>query len=252
MRYTAATAVVLALCAGSASAELRMFEWTRPQDTVGYTDDAGRIMHAMTTYNTVSQDLTWQVSYDDTMTQGISLILTNGLYPSDAGQNAVLFLDFTDTGNVKANVYEYNASNNAPSSIYDGTAHIAGDQAPEKILSSMSGDTSWFGGATVDDTGGTRTISFSLNTLMINSFASAYEGRYGPVDWHGMGYTDTVGVWMHGYSGLTTGYGADGYLDTWDAQLEGFFDGVDIITTPTPGAATLLGLGALVGVRRRR
>lgn len=251
MRYVT-TAVALALVAGSASAELRMFEWTRPQDTVGYTDDAGRIMHAMTTYNTASQGLTWEVSYDDTMTQGLTLILTDGLYPSDAGQFGVLFLDLSDTGNIRANVFEYNASNNAPSSIYDGTAHIAGDQAPEKILSSIAGDTSWWGGATVDDTGGKRTIAFSLNTTLINSFVSSYEGRYGPVAWHGMGYGDSAGIWMHGYSGLSTGYGADGFLDAWDAQLEGFFDGVDIVTVPTPGAAALIGLGALASVRRRR
>lgn len=253
MRFVAATAVALALCAGSASAELRMFEWFRPQDTVGYTDDAGRIMHAMTMYNTSTQDLSWQVSYDDLMTQGLSLILTPGDYPNQAGKYAVLFVDLTDTGDVRANVWAYNASNNAPSSIFDGTAHEPDAQPGDKILNSITGDTSWWGGATIDDSGGTRTISFSLNTALINAHTPLYDGPYGPEDWVGMSYGNTVGVWMHGYSGgLVTAYGQDGYLQDWYAPLEGFFDGVDIVTVPTPGTAALLGLGCLAGVRRRR
>ncbi|GJM19408.1 MAG: hypothetical protein DHS20C14_16210 [Phycisphaeraceae bacterium] len=253
LRETMAVGLV-AMLAGSALADARMFSWTRPDASVGYTDDGGRALAALTTYDLVTQDLSWQMSWDDTISQGMTIVLSPGEYPSDAGRFAVMFIDYTNTADIKANIFEYNASNDAKTSIIDGTDHIAGNQAPVKILSTESGDTSWFQGAMVTDIAGKRTLDFNINTTLINAHVPVYEGRFGPVDWLGMGYGNDLGVWAHSYGGLTTNYGGDGFLDQWDADLEGFFDGTLIPTEdfiPAPGTVALLAFAG-VGVTRRR
>ncbi|MEQ8850272.1 MAG: hypothetical protein RIB32_00655 [Phycisphaerales bacterium] len=247
---------LVAACAGTSMGSVWMFNWTRPQPTVGYTDDGGRAINATTMYNDVTGELYYQMTWSDQISDGLSLVLSPGEYPSDAGRFAVLMLDYTDTGDIKGNVFAYNASNDPKSSIIDGTDHIAGNQAPDKILSTESGDTSWFTGATIDDAFGMRTLSLSINTNLINAHSPLYDGRFGPVDWLGMQYGAEMGIWAHSFAGLTTNYAADGFLDQWDADAEGFFDGTFIpttdITPPAPGTAALLAFGGIAASRRRR
>lgn len=244
---------VIAIVAGTAHAEMRFFEWNRPDTTVGYTDDAGVLMRAATSYNTATQDLTWDIAYDDTMTEGMTLVLTSNEYPADAGRFAVLFVDWSNLSDIRANVWAHNGSDLPESSIFDGTDHIADAQAGDRVLTSEGAENSWWGGATVSDVGGKRSVSISLNTTLINQHDPAYDGRFGPVEWQGMGYGDEVGIWMRSYAGgLVTDYDSDGYLRDWFAPLGGFFDGVDIITVPTPGTAALFACGLGLAARRRR
>lgn len=252
MLRTMIAAGVLTALAGSAHANLRFFEWVRPDPSIGYTDTAGRAVYAKTTYNTVTGDLTWMIKYSDQITQGLSLVLTPGEYPNNAGRYGVLLLDASNPGDIKATVYAHNASDNPATSVRDGTVHLPGDQAPDKILSTEAGFTGWFLGGSLTDEAGMRTIEFSINTNQINAHSPMYEGQFGPSPWVGMQYGELMGVWLHAFTGLSTGYGADGFLNFFDYTGEGFFDGVLIPTVPAPGAAALLGLAGIAAVRRRR
>ena len=100
----------------------------------------------------------------------------------------------------------------------------------------------------VIDTGDARTFEFSLDATDINdnkSFGS---------EWQGISFADSIGIWFHGASNLTTSYAADGSLERFRPGVTGWYDVGNKATTtvPEPVSVAALGLVGAVAMMQRR
>jgi PEP-CTERM motif-containing protein len=261
----------------AAQAGVYGYQWDRPavfDGTVGPTyvsDEAGIINSLTTGYDSDNQQLTLLASFGPEavtgqLPQGFFLVINNGPDPKGIdGEYAILYFDaITDTTPI-ITAYAYNGENGADS-FFDG-AEPVGSQAPDPIVSSLNDPTLITAASSVDSAGG-RVLSFTIDTSVINAHSPAYGSD---ADWEGIGFDDTIGVWLHTYSLLTPGYGPDGFLLpdstgaswlTWGdypdqgEQFHGWLDVTDEPTDgliPEPASLALLGLGmtALSGRRGR-
>lgn len=243
--------VALAGAASGASATLYAWDWA-PGDPgdYGVNDAAGEFLSMSTSYDDVSGVWRWDVTFADQITDGYTLAVSPGENPKgSSGELALLYFDNSGASPV-VTVYAYNGQN-TQLSWADGS-EASGIQAPDKIASSLGLGAGAILDASVVDGAGTRTFSVTMDAASIGSHSPLWPGPGGAGDWTGLEYGDELGVWLHPVTGLFADYGTDGFLNNWDAQAQGWFDGRRFSTVPAPGAAGLLALGGLVAGRRRR
>ncbi|MEL6740941.1 MAG: hypothetical protein AAFP26_09840 [Planctomycetota bacterium] len=245
LKNLCAVGAIVAL-AGGASAQTRIWEWN--QGDTNSSNNGGIIDRVYTTYNANTEILTWEVDFADQVAEGFTLALNDGPNPKgDAGELALLYFDATNMADVNISVYGYNGQNNQ-SSYIDGSP-AGGQQQADRISTNVLGLESAFIAASAVDNGAGRTFSFTLDASAINAHSPLHPGSE---PWGGIGFGELIGYWFHPVKNLTTAYDMQtGYLTDWSGQ-QGWLDGANKITTPTPAAAGLLGLGGLAASRRRR
>jgi hypothetical protein len=246
-------AAAAALVAAGGAAQAAVYNWTWDGSVfsvgVGGTG-ASQAIAANGSFDTATEVLSWSITFAAQDAGGIWAVINNGPYPGPfAGRDAILYMDGTGS-DVKINIFGYNASGDQQTSHLDGDAMQAGDQAPDRILNgSTAAAPSWLiDAAVLDNANGSRTFDFTIDTTDVN----AHNPLYAPAnEWRGLGFAQTMGVWIHSVTELQTAYDNDGWLTDWTFETQSFFDEPDI-NVPTPGAVALLGLGGLVAGRRRR
>lgn len=245
LKFACAAGAIAAL-SGAAGAQTFIWEWA-PGDTPAANNNGGIIDRVYTSYNANTEVLTWEVEFADQVAQGFTLALNDGPNPKgDAGELALLYFDATNMNDVKISVYGYNGQNNQ-SSYKDGSP-LSGTQTPDRISTNALGLESAFLSASAVDSGAGRTFSFSLDASGINSYSPLNPGSE---PWGGIHFGELIGFWFHPVKNLTTSYNAEGFLTDWRGQ-QGWLDGANRPTVPTPAAAGVLGLAGLAAARRRR
>ncbi len=251
--------VAITLSTATANASLLTWNWTPATGggfDVGVSNSAGEIKSVNATFNTATLDFTWYATFGSVpghstwKTDGFTLAVNNGPNPKGhPGELALLYFDATGSSPTLS-VYGYNGLN-AVTSYYDGKPQ-SGTQTPDRILTTKT-NTSWVSDLTNDNNGdGTRTLGFSINVKDIKSYIPINQGPNGLADWFGLGFDDSLGVWMHPFAKLTTSYNANGFLTSWDPKAEGYLDGRDFTTVPEPATLGLLAMTGLAMIRRRR
>lgn len=248
---------VLAAGVGGAGADEFQWDWNRGDPgNYGLNDQAGTWKSVSASYNTATQVLNWNLTFDDQKTDGITLVLSDGPNAKGhVGTYAIIYMEWTSTGdksNPRMSAYAYNGDNSRLSFL-DGDGDTAGNQAPDLIHSML--DQSWVLDASVQDVNSDRVFSFSIDASTINAHNPLYGTGNQP--WFGTGFGSQLGLWLHSYDGLDARYFGDGAIKRWDRTKEGWFDGEGFDTTPVgipmPAAAMMgfVGVG-VVSTRRRR
>lgn len=251
----AIAASIVVAAAGSAGATIYEWDWqVGDPGAYGTKNTGGTFESILSTFNTETNALTWDVTFSDQITDGFTLALNNGPNPKGhAGELALLYVDITDIPNPKMLAYAYNGKN-SNNSYFDGNGEVAGNQAPDDIVDVEDrGGSGWIDHLTVvDSIDGKRTISFAIDATVINNKTPDYPGD---TPWFGTGFDDKFGIWLHPYMDLETEYDpGNGLLTKWNGK-SGYFDGSGFKTTevPSPGPVALIaGAGVLAGSRRRR
>ena len=238
------------LLTASANAALYQWDWNvGDPGSYGVNNNGGTFESIHSEYDSVSKHFTWSVTFSDQVTKGFTLAVNNGPNPKNTpGQLALLYINATNQADVRLTAYGYNGLN-ANTSWKDGDGTVAGDQTPDLIRD--HNDPGWIISTAASDAAGKRTISFTIDATSIN----AHNPMYPDPDndpWLGMQYDELLGVWMHPYRKFDTTYYSSGKIKSFNPSGEGWFDGTNFETIPTPGAATLLGAGLIGSVRRRK
>lgn len=234
------TAAVLVMAiAGSAFAA--PYEWNFSGEA--HNNVAGTITGAKMKFNSNTNVFSWDVTFGDGVakgTDGYTLAVSPGPNPKGiAFELALIYFDATDMNNVAVSVYRYNGENNANSFANPG----------DLLASNLGGPfTSAIVSATASDNAGARTFSLAIDATSINN---AYGAPTHP-DWTGLEFGEKLGIWFHPAAGLTTDYDGE-ELTKWTRQKDGWLDGTDFMTVPTPASTcVVMALGCMAGRRRRR
>ena len=230
------------------------------QNTAG-----GKIESFTTSFNTITKALTFSATFDPVpghtsqglVTQGFWLVLDNGPDPkSHPGQLAIFYFDASNLAAPVLTEYGYNGQN-ADNSWLDGNPTKPGNQPGDLIAGAynLSNDLSAPKVAdTTNATGKHRTMSFSVNATSILKHVPLYPDPSTP--WFGTGFGSTMGVWFHPVTSFDASYShSTGAITSLSICNEGWIDASNLCTTktiPAPGAMALVGLGGLMGMRRRR
>lgn len=252
MKSAIIAGVVAIAGAGSASsATLYAWNWgVGDSGDYGVNNAGGTFDSMSSTYDDASGLWTWNVTFSDQVTDGYTLAVSPGENPKGtSGELALIYFDNTG-GSPVVTLYGYNGQN-AQTSWADGSP-LGGIQGPDKIASTIGLGSSLIVDASVADGAGTRTFSLTLDAAALGAHVPTWPGPGGVADWTGVEYGDEIGMWLHPVSWLHADYGIDGFLNSWSAETQGWFDGRRFKTVPTPGTAGLLALGGLVATRRRR
>lgn len=242
-------ATAVAALAGSAAASTYSFDFT-PGDpgTYGINNNGGQFERVQSTYNSVSNQLTFSVTFSNQVTKGFTLAINNGANPKGhGGEMALFYFDANNLGSPKLTTYNYNGQNNI-SSYYDGDGNAAGNQSPELIVS----DAARSGSVSAQDVGTKRILSFTIDASSIMGHTPGYGNA---ADWTGAQFSEAMGIWMHPFRSFNPSYDANGMITGLSKGGEGWFDGTMLETTliPLPGAAGMAGVGLFgLGMRRRR
>ncbi|MEM7755770.1 MAG: hypothetical protein AAF297_09065 [Planctomycetota bacterium] len=244
-------AVAVALAAGSAMGNVHAWTWERG-DT-NSNNGGGVIERIETSFQTSARELTFSVWFSNQVTDGFTLALNDGPNPKGhAGELALIYLDASDTNDVRVNSFAYNGQN-TQKSFEDGSA-ASGIQTPDAIATSTGAlaRNGFAVGSVTDTEDGWRRIDLTLDVRGINSHSPLHPGPGGAEEWYGIGFDELLGIWFHPVKDLTTAYDQDGFLSEWNGR-EGYVDTANRVTIPGPGAAMLAGVGGLmIGARRRR
>jgi len=174
----------------------------------GENGAAGKLTQLDAYFNSVTNTFSWTATFEPCngiLPQGYWLVTNNGPNPKGhSGELAIIYFDATTSFvDPTMTVYAYNGKN-AADSYKDGLKRVVGDQAPDRILSSLN-DSSWIYEKSVQNNpDGTRTFHFVINASSIIHHNPVYPH---PVDpWFGIGLDDLIGFWFHPVVGLYTSY----------------------------------------------
>jgi hypothetical protein len=224
--------------------DLRIFDWVRPSpsyihaNTVGpnrYTiegaevNDSAGIIQALTgSYETGDAVLSWSATFKEQpdenpwhTTEGYWLVLSDGPMPLSLGDQTVQFFFDASGDEPVLTGYVYNGAGNA-SSFMDGSS-APGVQPPQRIFTSQGGGFP-IRDLTVERQGPVTTMRFAMDASVIND----YMPTGSPSTWEGVGFTETIGVWMHPLTNIESAYDGDGYLEQFDYDRAGWWDGEDL------------------------
>lgn len=255
-----ACALCVLSCAatGQAAVHQWLFQANQPGGNYSINNFGGAIQNIVSTFDTVSHELNFSVTYSDKITKGFWLALNDGPNPQGVpGELALIYLDAQrlfdsdpNTNQIFMTAYAYNGLNMG-NSWKDGTP-ANGDQNPD-LIKGANEMGSWVSSVQVQDTATKRTISFTIDATDIINHSPKYPNVNIP--WHGIGYDEQLGIWMHSLRSLDLTYGPDrGPITAATFGDEGWLDGNDFTTLliPNPGSASLLAVGALIAARRKR
>lgn len=260
---------------GAAQADVYSFQWDRPPGFDGlagpiFADDSAGALNSLTlSYDSDDERLTLLAAFapepgSGNLPDGFSLVLNNG--PSavgEPGRYAVLhFRAAHESQDPILSAFVYNgAGKDGASRSYRGR--------PDRIISSRR-DSDWVHWASVVDGPGGRVLSFDIDVSTINS----HVPRHGdPADWFGIGFDDTIGMWMTPYARQWPGhpdhnpFGMDDprwWMGGWRWGRgfgpfvdQGSFDFADLsanrnVNIPAPATLGLIGLGGIALMSRDR
>ena len=137
--------------------------------------------------------------------EGFTLAVNDG--PNPKGQVDELALFYFDNSGKNPVVSAY---------TYDGENNLGSFQN-DPLVSSLNTDSPFSSIEVVTDESGNTTFSFSLDATSIQEFSDSD-------DWTGVGFQDSIGVWLHPVDGLETSYNSNGYLESWSFENQSFFD----------------------------
>ncbi len=264
----AATVGVVALA--SSGAQATMFGWNyvkgQPGNGSQYSrsDTGGTVESINSTFDSTTKRLTFDVFFTGAtsggplITSGFWLVLDNGPNPkTHAGELAIMYFDAATLSSPKLTVYGYNGQN-ANNSWQDGSSDTAGNQ-PGDLIKGIY-ETGFINQILAENTTvagvNYRHMKFDIDASDIISHTPLYPDT-GP--WYGTGFDSHLGIWFHPVDVFTgtyesTGPGKRGKLTGLTTATEGFLDGSNFSTyiIPAPASVALIGLGGLVGLRRRR
>ena len=275
-----AAAVMLAMPAADAAAEVRSFTETdfgdrNPQDFSEIVFES-----LTTTYDTVTREFTWTSTFSPSTTPGVTaerslptgfvLVVNDGPMPKGhVGELATIYFDAkTDPSDPIISAYAYNGANSATSYRFGIDPYLpggpGGEPVPDRIVSTLDPSSPDFvnSASLVDNPDGTRTLSMSLDASVIQAHTPLYNSfdymADAALDWYGIGFAEQIGIWFHPFI-VGSEYTAEGYLAPtirgWNLSRTdfSFFDQDNLPTIPEPAAAAmLLSLGGLMLTRRRQ
>lgn len=249
MRMLLGAGVAALMSAAGANAAQFQWDWNvGDPGSYDVSNTGGTFESIHSTYDNVTKHFTWEVTFSDRKTEGFTLAVNNGPNPkSTPGQLALLYVDADNMNDVKLTAYGYNGKN-ANTSWKDGDGTRWGNQTPDLIAD--HNDPGWVLSATAFDSGGKRTIAFTIDATVINAHNPDYPDPDGD-PWMGVQYDELLGVWMHPYQKFNAEYYSSGKIKSLHTWCEGWFDGTNFETVPAPGAAALLAIGAVGSLRRR-
>ncbi len=251
IRSGVAVVGICGLCAAGTDAAMYQWDWTRGEPiAAGLNDNGGTFESINTSFDTVTNEFLWEVTFSDQVTQGYTLVVSPGPNPKGhPGELAIFYLDARNVADPKMSVYAYNGENTQTS--YRDGAPLSGTQIPDRITNS-SGAASLFPELSVVDHSGKRTITFRMDATDVNAHFPLYPNSEGN-DWTGAAYGSQLGIWFHPVKNLSASYNDEGFLTDWSGQ-QGWIDGAGFTTTlvPTPGSVVLGAMGGALMIRRRR
>ena len=207
------------ICLTATLATADEFQWiVTPGEGVG-NPEAGIINYIRTNYDTETNSFRWYMNIQkkgDVLPNFITLAVNNGPNPRNhPGELALLYLDATDLNNPILTAYGYNGKSSL-SSYRDGDGVTPGDQAPDRINSTLL-DTTWINELSVKtEADGSLTFTIDIDATGIKNHIPLYPNPDQP--WYGIGFDNgyeqscKVGVWMHTFSDVVATY-ENGYLD---------------------------------------
>ena len=242
---------------GVASASTFRWTWSSVGHTNGaqptggnlfYNPAGGGIDALQIDYNSTTKNFRYDVTFDNTQTNGFWAAVSPGDNPKGhAGELALFYFD-ASAGSPVLSAYAYNGVNGGNS--YKDGSPAPGTQTPDFIRSSLT-NSSWINNLSVSDSGGKRRMIFDIDATSINNHTPAYPGPGGIAEWTGAAFGNKIGIWFHPAKGVTSSY-SNGKLTNFHVGQEGWLDGDNLQTVPEPATMTALGLGLAAIARRRR
>lgn len=220
---------------------------------LAYNNGGGGINSIVTDFDTATNQLKYEVEFNNTQTNAFWLAMSPGDNPKGyAGELALFYMDASSATPVLT-AYGYNGFN-GDSSFWDGS-QVTGTQAPDLILSSKN-SMSWINNLQVTDAGGKRTMKFDIDATLVNNHNPLYPGPGGIAEWTGSEFADKMGIWFHPVKGAQTTYHTTGALTgglkTFSYSHQGWLDGDNLHTVPEPATMTALALGLAAIARKRK
>ena len=153
-------AMAVAAMSGAASASTYSFDFA-PGDpgSYGINNNGGQFERVQSTFNSSTNQLTFKVTFSNQVTKGFTLAINNGTNPKGhGGEMGLFYFDASNLSSPKITTYTYNGLNTT-TSWKDGDGTVGGNQTPDLIVT----DANRSGSASVQDVGGKRILSFSMD-----------------------------------------------------------------------------------------
>lgn len=259
------TVLAIFTTASALNAGVYSFQWDRPDGFDGSAgpflanDSSGVLNNLTLSYDSDAQRLTFLAAFDAAPSKsnkpfGLTLVLNNG--PDITGSTneyAILrFLTGNESRNPVISAFVYDGSNQKGNQWFHKRA--------DRIATSRN-DASWVNAVSAVDAAAGRVIAFDINVSAINGFSPAGGN---PADWFGVGFDDTIGLWLNSYtlnlpgvtgnaplSGRSTQRGwLWGPRGNVDAGLFRFTDQASAISIPEPASLALMASGIVAICRR--
>lgn len=262
--HCALSVLLLTLCVG---ANASIYDWSfapGSSESGTYTvDHSGGVLHSIhSRFDSTTSRLSWTIDFADRVTEGFSLVLTDGQSPLGLpGQHSVIYFDAAqrvrgDTAApIKLTSFAFNGRADSDS-WYDGDGNPSNDATvtPTADCIKSANDPAWIISAAVTDltlAGGVpgRRMSFDIDASDLISHAPAFNTTS---NWKGTGFSDLLGLYLQTARIFEAEYTPAGEIAWLGTERQGDLIGFDLTTTaPSPGAAVLGALG-LAGLARRR
>jgi len=173
----------------------------------GLNGRAGYLTEMVANFNAYTQEFTYNVTFkpcEGRIPDGYWAVINNGPMPKNhPGEYAVFYFDATDISAPVVTVYGYNGQN-GPTSYFDGDKSTAGNQVPDRIVSSLIDNSFVHHLSATDNADGSRSFNLTIDATDIKTHLPLYPD---PVDpWYGLGLDLKIGYWLHTVSNLETEY----------------------------------------------